>query len=169
MKLLKSIACLSLLLVTCNHVSASAGVVTLMLQGPSTNQFQIAATETARYRGYGGGFGNGWHFFVIKDNVRAEFTVLPTDANGFIIAGPATIGVENPNGSGGAFSNWEIQPSPFPPGKAVTVGPYAGNVMVTMEVSGDLVNWVPAVNGAVYTNSPDARFFRIKMVTNATP
>ena len=30
--------------------------------------------------------------------------------------------------------NWEIQPLPFPPGKAVTVGPYSGNVMVTPDL-----------------------------------
>ncbi len=35
--------------------------------------------------------------------------------------------------------------------------------------STDLVNWTPAVNGQVYTNSPDARFFRIKLDANASP
>ncbi|SPE61801.1 hypothetical protein SBV1_770009 [Verrucomicrobia bacterium] len=45
---------------------------------------------------------------------------------------------------------------PFPPGKAVTVGAYSGNVQVTMQISTDLANWTSAVNGAVYTNSPDA-------------
>jgi hypothetical protein len=38
-----------------------------------------------------------------------------------------------------------------------------------MEMSADLVNWTPAVNGVVYTNSPDARFFRITLETNASP
>ena len=38
-----------------------------------------------------------------------------------------------------------------------------------MEMSTDLENWTPAVNGPVCTNSPDTRFFRIKMVRNATP
>jgi len=38
----------------------------------------------------------------------------------------------------------------------VTAGAYGGNVRVTMEMSTDLVNWAPAVNGMVYTNSPEA-------------
>jgi len=63
----------------------------------------------------------------------------------------------------------DIQPGPFPPGRTVTVGAYSGNVRVTMEMSTDLVNWTPAVNASLYTNSPDARFFRIQLVTNASP
>jgi len=61
----------------------------------------------------------------------------------------------------------DVEPGPYPPGKTATVGSYSGNVQVTMQMSTDLVNWTPAVNGMVYTNSPDARFFRIQLVTNA--
>lgn len=91
--------------------------------------------------------------------------------NPLVIAGPATIQIwqsQNP-GPAGAFATFSVEPAPFPPNKAVTVGAYAGNVQVTMQVSTDLVNWTPAVNGQVYTNSPDARFFRIQLVTNASP
>jgi hypothetical protein len=88
-----------------------------------------------------------------------------------LVSGPATI--ELTGGSSGgvdtpAMATLDIQPGPFPPDKAVTVGAYSGNVQVTMEMSTDLVNWTTAVNAAVYTNSPDARFFRIKLVTNAS-
>ncbi len=38
-----------------------------------------------------------------------------------------------------------------------------------MQMFTDLVNWTPAVNGQIYTNSPDAGFFRIKLQTNASP
>src|SRR5205085_9205467 len=55
----------------------------------------------------------------------------------------------------------------FPPDKTAVVGAYSGNVQVTMEISTDLVNWTSATNGLVYTNSPAARFFRIKLVTKA--
>ncbi len=54
-------------------------------------------------------------------------------------------------------------------GKAVTVGANSGNLQLTMEISTDLVNWTAANNGALNTNSPDARFFRIKLLTNASP
>jgi len=86
-----------------------------------------------------------------------------------IFTGPATIYISGDAGPAAAFATFDVEPGPFPPGKTVTIGAYSGNVQVTMEMSTDLVNWTPAVNGMVYTNSPDARFFRIKMVTNATP
>ena len=57
----------------------------------------------------------------------------------------------------------------FPPGKTATVGANAANVQATMQMSTDLVDWTPALNGQVYTNSPDARFFRIQLLTNISP
>ena len=35
-----------------------------------------------------------------------------------------------------------------------------------MEMSTDLVNWTVAQSAAVYTNTPEARFFRIKLEKN---
>jgi hypothetical protein len=87
--------------------------------------------------------------------------------NGLTISGPATIQLQAqcclymPS-----FATIEVVPGPFPPDKTATVGAYSGNVQVTMQMSTDLVNWTPAVNGMVYTNSPDARFFRIQLVKN---
>jgi hypothetical protein len=86
-----------------------------------------------------------------------------------IVAGPATISITNNGSTYSAFATIDVQPAAYPPDKAVTVGAYSGNVKVTMEMSTDLANWTPAVNASVYTNSPDARFFRIRMATNASP
>jgi hypothetical protein len=90
---------------------------------------------------------------------------------GTVVAGPATFQVTQTSASSSltGFATISVEPAPFPPGKTVTVGAYSGNVQVTMQMSTDLVNWTTAVNGQVYTNSPDARFFRIQMVTNAQP
>ncbi len=95
-----------------------------------------------------------------------------------VIAGPATlqllqVDTGNPRNSPldnvNSMATFDVQPSPFPPNKALTVGAYSGNVQVTMQMSTDLVNWTPAVNAQIYTNSPDARFFRIQLVTNVGP
>ena len=95
-----------------------------------------------------------------------------------VIAGPATIQLlqvdtGNPNNSPQfnvtSMATFDVQPTPFPPNKTLTVGAYSGNVQVTMQMSTDLVNWTPAVNAQIYTNSPDARFFRIQLVTNVGP
>lgn len=88
---------------------------------------------------------------------------------GLTISGPATLQVQSPAIGAVGFATFDIEPGPFPPGKAVTIGAYSGNVKVTMEPSTDLVNWTAAVNGQVYTNSPIAQFFRITLVTNASP
>jgi hypothetical protein len=88
---------------------------------------------------------------------------------GWTIAGPATIQLQaQPNAYYATFATIEIKPQqqPVPPDQAVTVGSNAGNVQVTMLTSLDLINWTPAVNGIVYTNTPTARFFRIQLLTN---
>ena len=100
----------------------------------------------------------------------ASFNLRFPDENvdNLVIAGPATIQLQAlccvylPT-----FATIEVQPTPFPPDKTLTVGAYSGNVQVTMQVSTNLVDWTTAINGMVYTNSPGARFFRIQMVTNA--
>ena len=85
-----------------------------------------------------------------------------------VIAGPAMIQIVSGYASGG-FATFCVEPGPFPPGRAVTVGAFSGNVQVTMQMSTDLVNWTTATNALVYTNSPDARFFRIQLNTNPSP
>jgi hypothetical protein len=89
------------------------------------------------------------------------------EATPVVIAGPATIQIVS--GSSNAFATFSVEPAPFPPGRTVTVGAYSGNVQVTMQMSTDLVNWTTATNAQVYTNSPDARFFRIQLNNNPSP
>ena len=80
------------------------------------------------------------------------------------VAGPATIKlVSFAFDTSKAMATVDITPSQFPPDRAVTVGPYSADMKVTMEMSTDLVNWTVAQNAAVYTNRPEARFFRIKL------
>ena len=88
-----------------------------------------------------------------------------------VIAGPATIQIEQLSSvsTAGCFATLDVEPAPFPPNKTATIGANAGNVQVTMQTSTDLVNWATATNGLTYTNSPDARFFRIQMLTNVGP
>jgi len=86
-----------------------------------------------------------------------------------VFVGPASVYVTSYSCDNQIAATFDIEPSAFPPDKALTLGAYSGNVKVTMEASTDLVNWAPASNGLVYTNAPDARFFRIKMERNAQP
>ena len=89
---------------------------------------------------------------------------------GWIFSGPASVRIFSPSCPvSGTVATFAIEPSAFPPDKTLTLGAFSGNVKVTMEQSTDLVNWTPAVNAAIYTNAPDARFFRIKMEKNAPP
>ena len=89
--------------------------------------------------------------------------------DGLTISGPATIQLEaHPDAYYSTFATIEVKPQqlPVPPNQSVTIGSNAGNVQVTMLTSTDLINWTPAVNGMVYTNTPAARFFRIQLLTN---
>ncbi len=64
---------------------------------------------------------------------------------------------------------FEILPAPYPPDRAAVVGPYSGNIAVTLETSKNLVDWTLATSGEIYTNSPDARFFRIVIDKRVAP
>ena len=80
------------------------------------------------------------------------------------VAGPATVRLVSLSSvDAKAMATVDITPSQYPPDRAVTVGPYSADMKVTMEMSTDLVNWAVAQNAAVYTNRPEARFFRIKL------
>lgn len=54
-----------------------------------------------------------------------------------------------------------IAPAPFPVGRTVVVSD-TNAVMISLEVSTDLVYWQAATNG-IYDGSPAAKFFRIKV------
>ena len=159
------------------------GLTTLICQGNQSNQVQITSSQTAKIKSYWDCAVNGGTGWSSSVQIQTGTNVINMPASGlihsagnytpdFTIAGPATISLISQSASSygnPAILTLDIEPGPYPPGRAVTVGAYSGNVQVTMEMSTDLVNWTPAVNAQVYTNSPDARFFRIKLQTNATP
>ncbi len=146
--------------------SACAQVQTLVVSPASTNSavINVSSNGYAVIKSINPDAGG-----ILLINLQGvNFTFNPSFQNlsGLTFAGPATIQLQG-NSYGATFATVEVEPGPFPPGKTLTVGAYSGNVQVTMQMSTDLVNWTPAVNGMVYTNSPDARFFRIELVTNA--
>ena len=108
----------------------------------------------------------GGYLLLNLQGVNFTFHLPEGAPNGLTFSGPATIQLQG-DGYSSSLVTVDVEPGPFPPGKALTVGAYSGNVQVTLQMSTDLVNWTTAVNGMVYTNSPDARFFRIQLVTNA--
>ena len=177
----KTIAAIVCSTLFCSFQLFGQGITTLICQGNQTNQVQITASQTAKIRSY-------WDYEAatldgVGSVVRIQSgtnvidlkarSLIPTASPSqpytpeFTIAGPATISLVAKGSP--AILTLDVEPGPYPPGRAVTVSAYSGNVQVTMEMSTDLVNWTPAVNAQVYTNSPDARFFRIKLVANATP
>lgn len=90
----------------------------------------------------------------------------------FTVAGPASIQLQpwpDVHVDFWALFTIEVQPRPFTPDKATTIGPNAGSVNVVLETSTNLIHWTTATNGIVYTNSPAARFFRIKTEKTANP
>jgi len=103
---------------------------------------------------------------VTMQGVNFTFNLSFQDINNFTFTGPATLQLQG-DSYAPAFVTVDVEPGFFPPGKTATVGSYSGNVQVTMQMSTDLVNWTTATNGMTYTNSPDARFFRIQLITNA--
>ena len=152
---------------------AAEGLVTLTVHGSAanyvTNEVQIASyqqavikTYLAQDNLYSGGAGSS-RLNIFKTGTFLE--ISPSNFQGkapITIAGPATIQLVALN-VGDAVATVDITPSSYPPDRAVTVGPYSADMKVTMEMSTDLVNWTVAQNAAVYTNRPEARFFRIKL------
>ena len=92
-----------------------------------------------------------------------------------VVTGPATIQIGNyplqgqPGFPYPGLATFDVEPAPFPPNKTAIIAANSGNVQVTMQTSTDLVNWTAAVNEQVYTNVPDARFFRIQIQTGVSP
>jgi hypothetical protein len=86
------------------------------------------------------------------------------DVSGMTIYGPATIQLEGNSGIP-TYASVEVgqELEPVAPNQTQAIGSNAGNVEVTLQTSTDLVNWTNAVSGTIYSNSPDARFFRIEL------
>lgn len=154
---------------------AEQGIVTLWGSGSvtlSTNEVATFKTYFDSYHGYNGqitiGLGtNNYTFFnprkLFVEGFNVGFTT-PVKLRELTIAGPATISLD-----GGGLVTLDIQPTPTPPEKTAVVAAYSGHVKVTMETSTDLVNWAPVPDGVTYTNSPDARFLRIRMEKVSSP
>jgi hypothetical protein len=154
---------------------AAQGLVTLSVKGRDAEQIlEIDQTQTATIKTWlDSGLGGSWSVCSSIDFSRGTnlLTISPDQTTiwnfrGTVIAGPAKFRLYHGPGANPAavtMLTLDIQPSQYPPDKAAVVGPHSGPVKVTMENSFDLVNWTAAVNGGTYTNSPDARFFRIKI------
>lgn len=192
MKSFKVIA-LALSIFSSLAVASAEGLVTLTCQGSvsasGTNEVQIAANQQVTIKTFLDGIGVNEAYLpsaysrveIVKDGktIIVKPVVTQIEQNGatvarfspwlsgaISIAGPATIRVVCPSASSSAMLTLDITPSQYPPDRAVTVGPYSADMKVTMEMSTDLVNWTVAQNAAVYTNTPEARFFRIKLEKN---
>ena len=157
-------------------VCAAEGLVTLMVQGnnsnPVTNEVQIASQQQGTVKSYIDDWylqnpaGEGLtRLRIIKDGKQIDLNQRNFDNMKLLsVTGPATIQLWSfSNVQGKAMATVDIAPAAYPPDRAVTVGPYSADMKVTMEMSTDLVNWTVAQNAAVYTNRPEARFFRIKL------
>ena len=153
-------------------VSAAEGLVTLTVQGgPATNEVQIAANQQGTIKTYLDEIyliypnTEGYtRLRIIKDGKQIDIHQRSFENMKLIsVAGPASVQLVANSSQSKAMATVDITPSAYPPDRAVTVGPYSADMKVTMEMSTDLVNWTVAQNAAVYTNRPEARFFRIKL------
>ena len=151
---------------------ADEGLVTLAVQGgPTTNEVQIAAHQQGTVKSYideqylSVPNSEGYtRLRIIKDGKQIEMHQKNFDNTKLVfLAGPTSVQLVANSSQSKAMVTVDITPAQFPPDRAVTVGPYSADMKVMMEMSTDLVNWTVAQNAAVYTNKPEARFFRIKL------
>jgi len=141
MKLLSSIAVLTMF---CSTSFAAQGIVTLTAGPGDTNVVAVTADQSFKVVGVSDMCGNS-RLQIQKDS--KAFNISISSAFLMTMAGPASICLSMPTNISSECASlvtMDIQPSAFPPDKAVTVGAYSGNVKVTMEMSTDLVNWTPA-------------------------
>jgi hypothetical protein len=145
--------------------SAHAQIQTLVVSPASTNSAVITVSSNGFAVVNSVNAANGGTLLVNMQGVNFPLSLSFGSISGLTFSGPATIQLQG-NIYGSAFATVDVEPGPFPPSKTLTVGANSGNVQVTMQESTDLVNWTTAVNGMVYTNVSDARFFRIQLLTN---
>jgi hypothetical protein len=163
---MKTTTTLIVLILTFVSLSARAQMQTLVVSPTSTNSAVITVSSNSFATIKSVNSASGGYVQLNLQGVNFAFHLPDSSPSGLIFSGPATMQLQG-DGYGAALATVDVEPGPFPPGKALTVGANSGNVQVTMQMSTDLVTWTPAVNGMVYTNTPDARFFRIQMVVNA--
>ena len=153
--------------------NSRAALQTLTLDNSITNvssSISITAQQTIEFKGFIGSVYGGSIIYNINGlSITSSIPGLQYDVTTKqLFAGPGSVQIlgSTPPQQGQIAVTSDIEPSPFPPDKTLTLGAYSGNVTVTMQESTDLVNWTTAQNGATYTNSPTAAFFRIQMVQN---
>ena len=81
-----------------------------------------------------------------------------------LVSGPATVKLHSGFPDRMYYPTYvtlEITPQSFPPGQTLIVPPGTNQVLVTLECSTNLVNWVSATNG-IYGSPTEAKFFRIR-------
>jgi hypothetical protein len=154
------------LILTFVSLSARAQIQTLVVSPANTNSAVITVSSNSFATIKSVNSASGGYIQLNLQGVSFAFHLPEGSPSGLVFSGPATIQLQG-DGYGAALATVDVEPGPFPPGKTLTVGANSGNVQVTMQMSTDLVNWTTAVNGMVYTNTPDARFFRIQLITNA--
>ena len=165
---MKTTTTLFSLILTVVSLSVRAQIQTLVVSPTSTNSavITVSSNSFAVVKSVDNDDGGLLLINIQGVNFTKDFSF--ESINGLTISGPATIQLQaHCCAFYASYATIEIVPGPFPPGKTLTVGANSGNVQVTMQMSTDLVNWTPAVNGMVYTNTPDARLFRIQTVVNA--
>ena len=110
----------------------------------------------------------GWSYQFLDVDLQgstdyANRTVHPSRPIAF--SGPATVKLHSgfPDRSTiyPAYVTIEVTPQSFPPGQTLIVPPGTNQVLVTLECSTNLVNWVSATNG-IYGSPTEAKFFRIR-------
>jgi hypothetical protein len=163
---MKTLITITSLILTFVSISARAQMQTLVVNSTNvTNSAVITVSSNSYVVIKSSNFDYGGYLLVNVQGVNLTFDPTTDNINNYTFSGPATIQIQG-SGYGPAFATVLVEPGPFPPGRALTVGSNSGNVQVTMLTSTDLVNWTPAVNGMVYTNTPAARFFQIQLLTN---
>ena len=162
---MKTTTTLFSLILTVVSLSVRAQIQTLVVSPTSTNSAVITVSSNSFATIKSVNSASGGNLQLNLQGVNFSYHLPDASPNGLIFSGPATIQLQG-DGNGASLATVDVEPGPFPPGKALTVGANSGNVQVTLQTSTDLVNWTPAVNGLVYTNTPEARFFRIQMVVN---
>jgi hypothetical protein len=161
---------LSALCLVISVSNSRAELQTLTLDNSVTNvsaTIQITAQQSIEVKGVIGGVQGGSIIYNVNGLVMTN-TIPGTYSSPtvpVVFAGPGSVQIVAATQlqAGQVAVTFDIEPSPFPPGRTLTLGAYSGNVTVTMQESTDLVNWTTAQNGATYTNSPSAAFFRIQM------
>lgn len=158
----KTFLCSSLAVLLVSSLNIQARVVTLVFQGPVTNDVSklvIESYEVAEVISFPYPSDYPAGIQVIKDGVTRRHAPFNNSATPIIVAGPAVITLDS---MWNAYCTIKVTPEAFPPDKTAIVLPGAYGAIVTLECSTNLVDWFSATNG-VYAGLAEAKFFRIRL------